>query len=97
MECFVFDMRRLRHALALAEYRNFARAADALHITQPALSRSIQSLEDGLGVRLFDRSPRDVQPTAFGELVCVMRAESNYPHAIWIANCSSPRDSKSAP
>jgi len=69
MECSVFDMRRLRHALALAEHRNFARAADALHITQPALSRSIQSLEDGLGVRLFDRSPRDVQPTAFGELV----------------------------
>ena len=65
----MFDMRRLRHALALAEHRNFARAAAALHITQPALSRSIQSLEDGLGVRLFDRSPRDVVPTAFGELV----------------------------
>lgn len=65
----MFDMRRLRHALALAEHRNFARAAAALHITQPALSRSIQSLEDGLGVRLFDRSPRDVEPTAFGELV----------------------------
>ncbi|MCX7167486.1 MAG: LysR family transcriptional regulator [Rhodocyclales bacterium] len=65
----MFDMRRLRHALALAEHRNFARAATALHITQPALSRSIQSLEDALGVRLFDRSPRDVEPTAFGELV----------------------------
>lgn len=65
----MFDMRRLRHALALAEHRNFARAADSLHITQPALSRSIQSLEDGLGVRLFDRSPRDVAPTAFGELL----------------------------
>lgn len=65
----MFDMRRLRHALALAEHRNFARAAAALHITQPALSRSIQSLEGGLGVRLFDRSPRDVEPTGFGELV----------------------------
>lgn len=62
-------MRRLSHALALAEHRNFARAAAALHITQPALSRSIHSLEDGLGVRLFDRSPRDIKPTAFGELV----------------------------
>lgn len=65
----MFDLRRLRHALALAEHRNFARAAAALHITQPALSRSIQTLEDALGVRLFDRSPRDVEPTAFGELV----------------------------
>lgn len=65
----MFDMRRLRHALALAEHRNFARAAAALHITQPALSRSIQSLEDALEVRLFDRSPRDIEATAFGELV----------------------------
>ncbi|MBK7014000.1 MAG: LysR family transcriptional regulator [Sulfuritalea sp.] len=65
----MFDMRRLRHALALAEHRNFARAAAALHITQPALSRSIQALEEGMGVLLFDRSPRDVEPTAFGELV----------------------------
>ena len=63
------DMRHLRHALALAEHRNFARAASALHITQPALTRSIQSLEQRLGVRLFDRSPRAVEATAFGELV----------------------------
>lgn len=65
----MFDLRHLRHALALAEHRNFARAAAALHITQPALTRSIQALEDGLGVRLFDRSPRDVEATAFGQLV----------------------------
>ncbi len=65
----MLDMRRLRHALALAEHRNFARAAVALHITQPALSRSILGLEEELGVRLFDRSPRNIEPTAFGELV----------------------------
>jgi DNA-binding transcriptional LysR family regulator len=65
----MLDMRRLSHALALSEHRNFARAAEALHITQPALSRSIQTLEEGLGVRLFDRGPREVEPTAFGELV----------------------------
>lgn len=63
------DMRHLRHALALAEHRNFARASAALNITQPALTRSIQTLENALGVRLFDRSPRDVEATAFGELV----------------------------
>jgi DNA-binding transcriptional LysR family regulator len=65
----MLDMRRLGHAVALAEHRNFARAAASLHITQPALSRSIQALEDSMGVQLFDRSPRDVEPTAFGELV----------------------------
>lgn len=65
----MFDIRHLRHALALAEHRNFARAAAALHITQPALTRSIRSLEDHLGARLFDRGARDVTPTGFGELV----------------------------
>lgn len=63
------DLRHFRHALALAEFRNFARAADALHITQPALTRSIQALEDALGVRLFDRGPRGVEPTDFGEML----------------------------
>ncbi|MEI8352823.1 MAG: LysR family transcriptional regulator [bacterium] len=80
-ESLMFDMRRLRHALALAEHRNFARAATALHITQPALSRSIQSLEDALGVHLFDRNPRDVEPTAFGELVLRHAAGWNSRHA----------------
>src|SRR3990167_3214425 len=65
----MFDFRHLRHALALAEYGNFARAANALHMTQPALTRSIQSLEDGVGVRLFDRSRRGVEPTEFGHLL----------------------------
>lgn len=65
----MIDLRRLRHALALSRERNFARAAAALHITQPALTRSIQSLEESLGARLFDRGPRFVEPTALGELV----------------------------
>ncbi len=63
------DLRRLRHALAVAEHRNYARAAASLHITQPALTRSIQALEADLGARLFDRGPRGVAPTALGELV----------------------------
>ena len=65
----MIDLRHLRHALALAEHRNFARAAEALHLTQPALSRSIQALESHFGETLFDRSRRDVTPTAMGELL----------------------------
>ena len=65
----MIDLRHLRHALALAEHGNFARAADACHITQPALTRSIQSLEAALGVTLFDRRRGGVEPTAFGRLV----------------------------
>ncbi len=65
----MFELRHLRHALGLAEHRNFARAAEALHISQSALSRSIQSLEESLGVILFDRSHGGVEPTIFGQLL----------------------------
>ena len=63
------DLRRLRHVLALAEAGNYLRAAEAMHISQSALSRSIQSLEATLGVTLFDRSNRRVEPTEFGRLL----------------------------
>ncbi|MEJ0048830.1 MAG: LysR family transcriptional regulator [Rhodospirillales bacterium] len=49
------DLKKLGHAVVLEEERNFARAAARVHITQSALSRSIQALEAELGVRLFDR------------------------------------------
>jgi DNA-binding transcriptional LysR family regulator len=63
------ELRQLRQVLALAEARNYLRAAEALHISQSALSRSIQSLETTLGVTLFDRSKRQVEPTQFGRLL----------------------------
>lgn len=65
------ELRHLHHALALAlaEHRNFARAAQALHLSQPALSRSLQALEAQVGEQLFDRSHREVTPTAMGELL----------------------------
>lgn len=65
----MFELRHLRHALGLAEHRNFARAAEAMHISQSALSRSIQSLEESLEVILFDRSHGGVEPTIFGQLL----------------------------
>jgi len=64
-----FELRQLRHAVALAEHRNFARAAESLHLTQSALTRSIQALEAKVGARLFDRGTREVVPTMLGELV----------------------------
>jgi DNA-binding transcriptional LysR family regulator len=63
------EFRHLRHALALGRYRNFARAAEALRLTQPSLTRSIAALEDSLGVRLFDRDKKGIEPTAFGHLL----------------------------
>ena len=63
------DIRLLRQVLALGKHRNFARAAESLHISQPALSRSIAGLEQSLGVRLFDRTPAGVEPTICGQTV----------------------------
>ena len=65
----MIDLRHLRHALALAEHGHFARAAEACHITQPALTRSIQSLEASLGVTLFDRGRGIVEATDLGRLL----------------------------
>lgn len=61
--------RRLRQFLALIEHAHFGRAAKALGISQPALSKSIQLLESELGVTLFDRRTDGVILTAFGQLL----------------------------
>jgi DNA-binding transcriptional LysR family regulator len=63
------EIRLIRHALAVGQHGNFARAAEAMQITQPSLSRSIASLEALLGVPLFDRGAKGVTPTAFGRVL----------------------------
>lgn len=57
---------QLRHFVVLAELGAFVQASRALHLTQPALTRSIQGLEDELGGRLFDRLGRRIALTPFG-------------------------------
>jgi DNA-binding transcriptional LysR family regulator len=58
--------RDLRAVLALVEERNFTRAAQRVHLSQPAFSALVQSIEEGLGARLFDRTTRNVVPTPEG-------------------------------
>ena len=70
-----FDLRLLQHARALAEEGNFARAARTLHLTQPALSRSIQELERRTGVKLFDRNQGRVEPTDLGRVFLAQARE----------------------
>jgi DNA-binding transcriptional LysR family regulator len=57
---------QLRHFIALAEHGSFARASRMLFLTQPALSRSIQALEEELGQPVFDRVGRRIELTPIG-------------------------------
>ncbi|HEX3628317.1 MAG TPA: LysR substrate-binding domain-containing protein [Verrucomicrobiae bacterium] len=62
------EMQQLRYVIALARTRNFSRASEQCHVSQPSLSQQIQKLEDELGERLFDRMKRETRLTAYGEL-----------------------------
>ena len=59
-------LRHIRYFLAVAEHRNFTRAAEVLHVSQPTLSQQIRQLEDTLRVQLLDRSGRTIQLTDAG-------------------------------
>ncbi|MGA3797528.1 LysR family transcriptional regulator [Pseudomonas fluorescens] len=61
------DLKRVRHLIYLSEELHFSRAAVRANLSQTAFSRSIQSLETDLGVRLFDRDTRSVILTAAGQ------------------------------
>ncbi len=63
------NLRQLAHLTALAEQGSFSRAAERLHLTQSALSRSLQGLEDELGARLIDRAGKRSTLTPLGEAV----------------------------
>ncbi|SFI09823.1 HTH-type transcriptional activator IlvY [Modicisalibacter xianhensis] len=62
------DIRPLRHFLTLADTLHFGRASDACHVSPSTLSRTVQQLEDSLGVRLFERDNRTVHLTREGRL-----------------------------
>ena len=62
------ELRHLRYFVAVARERNFTRAAEQLHIAQPPLSRSIQQLEDELGLALIERGSRPIRLTDAGRL-----------------------------
>lgn len=62
------ELRHLRYFIAVAKARNFTRAAESMHVSQPSLSVQIRDLEEELGARLFDRLGRSIALTQAGAL-----------------------------
>ncbi|MFK5098364.1 LysR family transcriptional regulator, partial [Klebsiella pneumoniae] len=60
-------LRQLRAFLAVAKHGSFSRAAEEVAVSQSAVSFSVQQLESELGLRLLDRTTRQVKLTAVGE------------------------------
>lgn len=69
------NLREFEYLVALADQRNFHRAARACNVSQPTMSAQIRKMEQELGVTLFERSPRNLILTAAGEMA-VKRARS---------------------
>jgi len=63
------NIRDFQYAVAVAEFSHFGKAAEACHVSQPALSGQIKKLEQHLGVLLFERTKRAVRLTPVGELI----------------------------
>ena len=61
------EIHQLRYVVAVARARNFSRAAEQCHVSQPSLSQQVQKLEGELGERLFERTKREARLTPQGE------------------------------
>lgn len=62
-------LRHLQLVVALDEHRNLGKVAALLNVTQPALSKTLGELQQGLGVQLFERTGRGLRPTEYGDLL----------------------------
>src|SRR5258707_8497372 len=82
-------LHQLAALVSASESGSLRQAAEKLHLSQPALSRSIRELENELGVKLLERTPLGVEPTAYGKAVILRskiveselrRAKDDNPH-----------------
>src|SRR4051812_46288712 len=91
----VQHLEKLRYLVAIADEGSFARAAAKFRLSQPALSRSIHTLEDTLGVRLFERTSTGETLTPPGEQVCelgrkILADAEKLEHSLHLAEGAGP-------
>jgi DNA-binding transcriptional LysR family regulator len=81
------ELRELRYVIAIEQAGNLSRAAEVLHVSQPALSYPLRRLEHELGVRIFERHTAGVWPTIAGRdvLAAAKRAVREADHVIELA------------
>ncbi len=79
----MMDFRQLKALVTVAEVGSVTRAADVLHLVQPAVTRQIRTLEEELGVALFERTRQGMRPTEAGEVLVerARRALAELEHA----------------
>ena len=61
------EYNRIRYFIAVAKYQNMTRAAEELHVAEPAISQAVKRLSNELGIRLFERKGRNIVLTADGK------------------------------
>ena len=91
------EIQQFRYFLTAARYENLTKAADELHIAQPALSQSVKRLETELGVSLFDRKNHRIELNEQGKLlkkrlIPLMESIDNLKDELWESVYSSEHD-----
>src|SRR6185295_18376181 len=74
------EIHQLKTLIAVARERSITRASELLHLSQPAVSAHIKALEDGLGLALFERTPRGMTLTREGERLLVKAEQTLAAH-----------------
>lgn len=83
------DLRKLRYFAGVVEAKSMSKAANRLHVAQPALSKSLRSLEDDFGAELLRRSPQGVAATEAGlRLMSIVRFCSNRSIGRGLTSCA---------
>ena len=77
---------QLKYALAIAEHKNFTKAAEKCFVTQPTLSTQIQKLEDELDIVIFDRGKKPIELTEVGRKI-VFQARNIVKSIISTSDC----------